>query len=221
MKTSKRTVVGLAAALFLAAARAHAYQPYTDLYLGYYAGMSLMGMVGVDNLIKDFPLGIEAGIGYSFVDGGDPLLARRVFIDNNTNGSPEESSRVLDFDLNLTYPIKQKTGSYKWLAFVGPRHARFRANFLYRGANEEFDVQSKPWGFGGGVKGQFPINNKLSVVTFLSVDFYSYAEIEGHDSFYRPNDQNLNPQGNYKYADARDAVNVPRIRPRFMVGIQF
>ena len=97
-----------------------------------------------------FPLHPRFGIGYTSVEPGSALDARRVFINNNTNGTPGERGRVWDFKLDLLFPV-DVLAPRRAYAFGGVRHATFNANFSFVGGNEDLDVRSKYWGFGGGL----------------------------------------------------------------------
>ncbi len=198
-----------------------AAKTYGSVMTGYYGGLGFLGTVGIRDFLQDSTLRAEFGIGYSFVDAGEPMAARRVFINNATNGTPQESGSVWSFNLDVAYPLKLRKGPKELLVFGGIRHARFKGHFDYVGGNEEFDVTSNPWGLGAGVKALFPLNKSVQVVVSGGLDFFFRAAISGHDTTYSPDNNNINPKENYTYSDATDAVNVPRFRPSIMIGLQF
>ena len=43
--------------------------------------------------------------------------------------------------------------------------------------------------------------------------------MNGHDTTYNPNDENVNPRKDYDYGDADEAVNQPKLEVRAMAGI--
>ena len=99
------------------------------------------------------PLTARLGIGYHTLDPGKPAEARRIFINNATNGVPEKHGRVWTHRLDLAYPLIG--GSPPPLSvYGGPRYARFTANFKYVGGNEDFDVRARQWGWGLGLDGR-------------------------------------------------------------------
>jgi hypothetical protein len=58
------------------------------------------------------------------------------------------------------------------------------AHFHYVGANEEFDVTSKPRGVGIGMKGLFAVSNRVDLTLSGGVDNYFDASLHGHDTTY-------------------------------------
>src|SRR5690242_8096794 len=92
-------------ALFVATAislPAHAIEKYDILMGGYYDGPSVSGTFGLADLSEKFPIGAEIGLGYSWTRTGDPILARKVFINQATGGNADAQSSggVLDLGLN-------------------------------------------------------------------------------------------------------------------------
>jgi len=104
---------------------------------------------------------------------------------------------------------------------AGPRFALFNAHFHYVGANEAFDITGKQWGLGLGLKGDFPINRRLSLLFLAGVDYYVPGALVGHDTIYYPDNQNVNPRLDYTYSDAAAAVNAPSLSPNIMIGVSF
>ena len=132
---------------------------FGSLSAGYKSGLSLRGTMGLSGFAQGFPLSIEFGISYTSVDAGDPFPARRIFIADATNGTPEKYGTTWDLRLDFLYNLNLK-GPKAIYVFAGPRFAMFDAHFHYVGANEEFDVTSNPWGIGLGMKGLFAISNR-------------------------------------------------------------
>jgi len=229
--TGSFVLATLAAAVITAPA--HALEHYVALMAGYYAGPSVMGAVGFTDVFTKIPIAFELEGGHSWTNPGDPALARDVFINNNDGGDDDaqKDGSVWDFGLNALYPLNQTYGPVKFFVFGGPRYAHFDGHFDYVGGNEDFDVIANSWGLGGGLRGVMPLGKGFSGILQLGVDYYFPTSIYGHDATYYPNDSNINARAaqeagdpanyTYTYADATRAVNVPRLRPRVMIGIQF
>jgi hypothetical protein len=228
MLTKMRTFILAALATVAVSLPAHALEKYNILMGGYYDGPSVSGAVGLGDIFQAVPIGVEIGLGYSWTRLGDPILARRVFINDNTGGNndAQSSGGLLDVGMNFTYPLNQTYGPVKFSAFGGPRYARYDVRHEYVGGNEDFDIAAHSWGLGAGVRGVMPLGKSFSAVMQLGLDYYFPTSIYGHDATYYPNDSNINARTNndgytYTYADAVRATTVPRIRPRVMIGIQF
>ena len=171
-------------------------------------------------LARGFPLAIRFGVGYSFLDPGDPAAARRIFINNAANGVPETHRHSWDLRLDFLYrtTMWRTVDSY---IFSGPRYARFLANFRYVGGNEDFVVVSHPWGWGAGMENRFPVGQSLIFVLTGGLDHYPATTLTGHDTSYRPNNDNVNPREDYTYADADRAIGQPKLEFRLMLGFDF
>lgn len=185
--------------------------------LGYYGGVGFHGSFTANNFADGFPFSIRLGLGHSHVSGGDAWAARRVFINNATNGTARDNSSVWDVRLDLLYPVKLMKLKNTHV-FGGLRHSDFNAFFEYIGGAETFDVRAHLWGLGGGVETSFPLNPRLSMVFSVGADYYFRGTIDGHDTYYRPNNDNTNPIDNYTYADADKAINQPDVMTRLMLG---
>jgi hypothetical protein len=204
----------------LSAAPAQALQTFGGFMAGYDGGLSFHASGGINNFAQGFPLGLELELGYAIVEPGDALRARRVFINENTNGTPEKFGSTININLNFLYPLKIK-GPKALYVYAGPRLAMFDAHFHYVGGNETFDVTSNPWGLGTGVKGVFAITKSLDFIAVAGLAYYFPAAITGHDSIYYPNNSNVNAKEDFTYQDAANAVNVPKFQPSFMLGLGF
>jgi hypothetical protein len=223
MLTKTRWVLLASLVIAMTTTQSHALQKYTLLSAGYYSGASVMGVFGFSDIFSKVPIAFEGEGGHSWTNPGDPALARDVFINAQKDGS------VWDFGLNAVYPLNQTYGPVKFYVFGGPRYAHFDGHFQYVGGNEDFDVIANSWGLGGGLRAVTPLGKGFNAVLQLGVDYYFPTSIYGHDASYYPSNANINARQNqeenpgytYTYADASSAVNVPRIRPRVMIGIQF
>jgi hypothetical protein len=231
MLTKTRTLIMAIVAAAVISAPAHALEHYVALMAGYYAGPSVLGAVGFNDVFSKVPLSFEIEGGHSWTNPGDPALARDVFINGTDTGddAAQKDGSVWDVGLNALYPLIQSYGPVKFYVFGGPRYAHFDGHFQYVGGNEDFDVLATSWGLGGGLRGVMPLGKGFSAILQLGIDYYFPTSIYGHDATYYPNNANINARQNqeenagyqYTYADAASAVNVPRIRPRVMLGIQF
>ncbi len=56
---------------------------------GYNSGFGVQLNGTVSNFSTGFPLAFRFGIGYTTIDPGNPLTARKIFINNSENGIPE------------------------------------------------------------------------------------------------------------------------------------
>jgi hypothetical protein len=122
------------------------------LFGGYQGGGGGRLTGTASDLVHGVPLALSAGLGYTILDPGDALQARAVFINQNTNGTPEKSGHFWDFRLDLVYlfPVR---GLVETGAFIGVRRSYFLGDFHYVGGNEDFEVTSNQWGWGFGVRG--------------------------------------------------------------------
>lgn len=228
MSTSLRRSVVALVLLCGAAIPSHALEKYNILMTGYYDGPSVAGAIGLGEAFDKVPLGFELGLGYSWTRTGDPILASQVFINQNQVGQTDTQSSggVLDLSINATYPLAKKYGSAKFVAFGGPRYARWDVRHEYTNNNEDFDVVAHVWGLGGGVRGVLPLSKNFSAILQVELNYYLRSSIYGHDATYYPDGSAINPRTNgrgytYTYDDALRATTVPHIRPRAMIGIQF
>ena len=188
--------------------------------LGYYGGFGVQVNAMISNFAQGFPLAVRGGIGYASVDPGKALDARRIFINDATNGTPEEGGHFYDFRLDFMYPVKI-LGLKQAYAFGGPRYSKFTGNFKFIGGNEDFDVISKQWGIGAGLESYFPMSFKMDLVFTAGVDYYSDATLTGHDTSYSPDGDDANPRNDYTFDDADEAVDQPKFEPRLMIGIRY
>ena len=212
------TVAGLGLALLAAPAAADT-QLAGGLLLGYSGGPGAQLHGRVAHFAEAFPLGARLGIGYTSVDPGTPLDARRIFINDATNGTPEEKGWFWDFRFDMLYTLSS-TVSREICVYGGPRYAMFTGNFNFVGGNEDFDITSKQWGFGIGLEGDFAMNPSTDFVILGGVEWFADSDLEGHDTVYGPDGETVNGRADYTFDDADAAVNQPQFEFRLMLGIQ-
>ena len=190
------------------------------LNFGYSAGLggSIDGTFW--NFTRDVPLSLRLTLSYTVRDPGDPQGARRLFINDNTNGTPEESGHTWQTRLDLIFPIIT-LGSQKIFLFGGARHARFTGTYSFIGGNEKFDVTSNPWGLGLGLETYFAIGSRSDLVIQVGYDYFFEATLEGHDTAYSPDGDHVNPRNDYQYSDADEVINQPKSEPLAMIGFQY
>lgn len=190
------------------------------LEIGYFGGPGFQAFGTLSNVADGFPMDIRLALGYTRVEPGLSAEARRVFINDATNGIPEESGRQMDFRMDMLYPV-QVLGFKRAYVFGGPRHVRFVSNFRYIGGNEDFDVRSNQWGLGGGVESHFAVSRTIDLVVQLGLDYYFESTLSGHDTKYSPDGDNANGRDGYTYEDADAAIDQPKIEPRVMMGFAY
>ena len=188
--------------------------------IGYNGGFGIQLNGAVSHFSKSFPFSVRLGIEYTTNDAGKPNEARKIFINDATNGIPEESGSFWDFRFDLLYNIKLFSLNRSFL-FGGVRYSRFIANFKYVGGNEDFDIRSNQLGLGGGLETYFPIASNFNMVLTAGVDYYFTSTLQGHDTSYNPDNENINPRKDYTFSDADNAVNQPKILPRVMFGFNY
>ena len=193
---------------------------YAGIVTGYNGGFGLQLSGTISNFAKNFPLSARFGIGYTSTNPGKPADARKIFINNATNGIPEKAGSIWDFRMDLLYNIKLFSMQKSFL-FAGVRYSMFTANFKFIGGNEFFDITSDQWGVGGGLESYFALGSNLDLVIHAGADYYFSGTITGHDTAYSPDGENINPREDYTYEDADDSVNQPKILPRVMVGFSY
>ena len=184
--------------------------------LGYANGLG----IGMNFILKDFaegfPFALKGGISVAFVDPGKPLDARKIFINDNTNGVPEKSGYVSDFRFDFMFPIGNR-----FYLFAGPRYSTFTGDFKFVDGNEDFEVTSNQWALGIGAQSYFKISSALDIALSAGYDYYFNDDLYGHDTTYSPDNENINARNGYEYKDADDAVNQPKGNLRVMFGVSF
>jgi hypothetical protein len=185
---------------------------------GYQGGLGFGVTATASHFAQGFPLGFELGVAHIRLDPGNPEKARRIFINEATNGTPEKEGYIWDFRFNLLFPthfLNMQDAAF----YVGVRRALFTGHFAYVGGNEIFDVTSNPWGFGAGLKANFPMGKSVGFTMNMGLDYYPNELLTGHDTSYYPDGETVNEKEEYTYKDADTAINQPKFQPIFMVGI--
>ncbi|MBM4130729.1 hypothetical protein FJ250_06840 [bacterium] len=172
------------------------------------------------DITRDLPLSLRLGLGYAGRDAGDPLAARRVFINNNTNGTPDESGHSWQLRLDLVRPVG-RLGLAPVNLGVGVRKAYFTGTFDYIGGNENFDVTCRPWGLGFAMDTAFAVGRSTWLTFAAGLDRYFGATLEGHDTAYSPDGTAINAQDDYAWADADEAINQPRWELTAVMGLRW
>lgn len=181
-------------------------------------GVQFQGSVA--ELAQGFPFIVKFAINYASLDPGDPAKARKVFINDATNGIPEEKGRTWDYRLDFLYNVNW----FSWQRFYfygGPRLTYFKGNFKYIGGNEDFDIKSKQWGVGFGLEKFYSMSSKIDLLITGGLDYYKNDTLTGHDTSYNPNGEDVNGRKDYTFKDADNAVNQPTLVPRILIGVNY
>ena len=194
---------------------------------GYNRGFGVRTDLTLHSLTNELPFELRFGVGYSILNPGNAADARRIFINNATNGSPEKTGRSIDYRLDFLFPKSIFGLNHSYLV-LGPRGSSFKGNFKYIGGNEDFDVTSHQWGVGGGIESHFKMAQNLNLVIVLGLDYYLPSTLHGHDTSYSPDNDNVNPRNDnenddnpFTYKDADKAIDQPRFMPYVMIGLNF
>ena len=195
--------------------------------LGYNRGAGFHGNVTAMHFRQGFPFVLRMGLGITFLNPGDAPEARRIFINNNTNGTPEKKGH--SFDLRFDFMMSRTVlGIGDSFLYFGPRFSTFTGDFKYVGGNEDFEVKSHQWGLGGGFENHFRMTEKLDLILSYGLDFYVPSTLTGHDTSYSPDNDNVNPHTDnrndnvyFRYNDANRAIRQPLFMPHLMLGINF
>ncbi len=186
------------------------------LLFGYSDGFGLDLNFAVRDFAQDFPFDIKLSAAYAFVEPGSAPDARRIFINNATNGVPEKSGHLLELRMDMQYKVFGRNYVY-----FGPRYAMFTANFNFVGGNENFDVTSNQLGVGVGVENYFRISSAFDLVFNFGYSLYFENTLYGHDTSYSPNGEDVNPRENYTYDDADNAIEQPDNNFNAKLGFSF
>jgi hypothetical protein len=194
---------------------------------GYNRGLGFQANFTALKPIPTLPMHLRFGIGYTSLDPGNASDARRIFINNATNGVPEEKGKAFDYRLDFLWETSILNLEESYIVF-GPRYSSFTANFKYVGGNEDFDVTSKQYGLGLGAETHFNINEKLKLVALVGLDYFFNNTLKGHDTSYSPDDDNVNPRNDnenndeeFTFSDANKAIKQPSLMPRIMLGVVY
>ncbi len=185
-------------------------------FLGFQAGFSFHAFGRVENFAQGLPLKARFRLARTSVEPGSAPDARKIFINDATNGTPRESGSTWDVGLDGLLPMCTRTHLYG-----GVRYTRFKANFKYVGGNEDFDVTSNHWGVAGGMEAEFPMSRKTSLILSGGAEYIFSSRLTGHDTSYSPDGDHVNPRKDYTYSDADDAVDQPVLRPVILLGVSY
>ena len=192
----------------------------TGLLAGYQGGPGAQLSTAMSDFAEGFPLAVRVGIGYSVREAGRAADARRIFINDATNGTPEEHGSFFDYRFDLMYPFGWRAAKELYL-ISGVRYSQSTSNFKFIGGNEDFDITSSQWGFGLGMEAAFPMSQKFDFIVSGGIDYYLSSTLSGHDTSYSPDGEDVNPRRDYTFDDASNAVNQPDFEPRFMIGVGY
>jgi hypothetical protein len=159
-------------------------------------------------------------VGHTRLDPGDPAAARKIFINDATNGTPQKAGWAWDMRFDFLYDVNLLQASKLYL-YGGVRYSMFTANFNFIGGNEDFDVTSNQWGVGLGAKGLFAVSNSIDFSVTAGFDNYFQNALKGHDTSYSPDGLDVNGRNDYTFEDAAQAVNQPGFQPLFMIGVAY
>ncbi|HTP49754.1 MAG TPA: hypothetical protein VMK42_03565 [Anaeromyxobacteraceae bacterium] len=212
-------------ALFLAVAclfavPARGAELSVDGYAGYQNGFGLRALGTVGNLLHNLPIGFDLGVGITWVSAGDPYLARAVFVNDATNGTPQTSASVWDLRMDVIW-FFHLSGTEQTGVFLGPRLSLYSGDFHYVGGNEDFTVTSNNWGVGAGVRGAIPLSKHWGLAVTAGLDWYPVITFYGHDTTYSSNGYSVNPKANYTFSSAYAAINQAFLVPSILVGVSW
>lgn len=198
-----------------------------EIQTGYNRGFGITGFYTIHNIAEGLPGDLRFGIGYNRFNPGNAANARRIFINNATNGVPEKSGKSFDYRIDYVMPYKLLHLKHSYLVF-GPRYSSFTATFNYIGGNEKFNITSKQWGIGLGAESHFKIKSNLDLIFAAGLDYFFNSKLQGHDTSYAPNNDNINVRNDnqnndrpFTYRDANKAIKQPQLMPRIMVGVAY
>ena len=192
----------------------------TDILVGYNSGLGIQVNGMVSDFAKGFPMNLSLGVGYTSLNPGNAADARRIFINDATNGDPEKSGSRWDLRMDFHYKVD-------WLAlqrgylYGGLRYTSFTGNFKFIGGNEDFDITSNHWGLGIGAKAFFEMGSQFDLVVSTGFDYFFASTLSGHDTSYSPDGENVNPRRDYTYDTADNAINQPKLEYLLMLGINY
>jgi len=196
------------------------------LDVGYNRGLGFQASFTANKPLASLPIGVRIGLGYNKLEPGNSADARRIFINNATNGVPEKKAKSFDYRMDLLLPTSI-LGNSNSVITLGPRYSSFRANFKYVGGNEDFDVTSRQLGFGLGLESRYAISGDMDLFVGAGLDYFLDNTLIGHDTQYSPGDDNVNARNDnqnenvqFSYSDADGSISQPQLMPRLLVGVR-
>jgi len=194
-----------------------AAEVHSELLAGYAGGPGgQMGLL-VSHFVERSPLSVRFALGYDFLSPGNAEDARRIFINDADNGTPEQTGHAFVWRLDLVAPLGARGSG--WSLYAGPRYSRFTASFKFVGGDEDFDVRCHQWGVGGGAEYTAPMSPGVSLRVSGGADYFFPAALDGHDTLYRPDNDNVNAHHDYTYQDADRAIDQPTLQFRVQAGV--
>ena len=67
----------------------------------------------------------------------------------------------------------------------------------------------------------FRIIPAIDLVINLGYDYFISETLQGHDTSYNPEDQNVNAREDYTFTDADNAINQPKHQIKAMIGFNY
>ena len=193
---------------------------HAGLSMGYRAGFGIQASGMVSDFTPSFPARLRLGLGYTSLDAGEPLEARSVFINDATNGVPQEKGHTWGLAHDGLDPVRLLS-LQRSFSFGGLRYSRINGNFRFIGGNEDFDVTSNHWGLGAGLDTYIGLGRRVDFVLSAGLDYFISSTLSGHDTSYDPDGYAVNPRNEYTYSDADAAVGQPKFEPLFMLGLNY
>lgn len=194
---------------------------------GYNRGLGFNASLTALNPMEGLDGHLRFGLGYTRMDPGHSADARRIFINNATNGVPEKKGRTFDYRLDFLWSTDLFDLEESYFV-AGPRYSSFRGNFKYIGGNEDFDVTAKQVGLGVGSETHFKINPRMDLVAAVGLDYFFNSTLKGHDTSYSPDNDNVNPRNDnanddveFTYKDANKSIKQPQVMPRLFLGVSY
>lgn len=92
---------------------------------GYNRGFGVQISATALKPLENLPVQIRFGFGITKLDPGNAADARRIFINNATNGVPEEKARVFDYRLDFMLNSNFLKSEASHIVF-GPRYSSFK-----------------------------------------------------------------------------------------------
>ena len=185
-------------------------------FVGYLNGVSFQAFGTATNFAQGFPLQARFRLARTTMEPGSAPDARKIFINDATNGTPKEAGKTWDMGFDGLYPVGDRTNF-----FGGVRYSTFTANFNFVGGNEDFDVTTSQWGVAAGLEFEFPMSSKMSLLVSGGGEYFFSSRLSGHDTSYSPDGDDVNPRKDYAYSDADNAVNQPVLRPLALIGFSY
>jgi hypothetical protein len=63
------------------------------------------------------------------------------------------------------------------------------------------------------------MSEKMSLPMSGGLDYFLQGALEGHDTAYSPDGEDVNPREGYDYKDADRAVNQPEVAVHLLIGV--